>query len=400
MKAGFSRREITPLEPMLMAGFDRRSAPSSGTLDPLYVSVLALEDESQQPFVICSFDLLGVDKAFCETVRSLIPLAPERIWVLATHTHSGPTHIYEGRATYRADYVRHIAQQAAQAVREAVSDLQPASVSQAQVSVCGVASLRNQGRKKEGYPMPLFMLRFARERGAITFCRFACHPTVLDEANTLFSKDLPGAAGGESQLFANGACADLSTRFTRRESSSKELARLGQVMKNAMGSAVFTPCDCRVIRTVQKELVLSRMGSVEGAQHASLLDAFEKKAAQCADAQARREYDACIAVLKRQAALPEPERIVQIAAADFGPFAIIALPFEIESNDGAALETALSGKPVYALCYAGGYDGYLPSGKPLSENSSYEDIASRYPPQARDAVWECAKQCVLECRRS
>lgn len=56
----------------------------------------------------------------------------------------------------------------------------------------------------------------------------------------------------------------------------------------------------------------------------------------------------------------------------------------------------LASKPVYAVCYTGGYDGYLPSGAPLSEESSYEDIASRYGAEARELILECAKQCVLQ----
>ena len=71
--------------------------------------------------------------------------------------------------------------------------------------------------------------------------------------------------------------------------------------------------------------------------------------------------------------------------------------------DGAALETRLeqiAKKPVYLICYTGGYDGYLPSGAPLTVQSSYEDIASRYLPRSREQVWECAKQCIQEVSES
>ena len=78
-----------------------------------------------------------------------------------------------------------------------------------------------------------------------------------------------------------------------------------------------------------------------------------------------------------------------------------SLPFEVDSKDGDELQSILTqaaGKPVYLLCYTGGYDGYLPSGKPLSADSSYEDFASRYFPQSRGQVWESAKKCVLNAK--
>ena len=98
----------------------------------------------------------------------------------------------------------------------------------------------------------------------------------------------------------------------------------------------------------------------------------------------------------------EKNRRIRVAAVDFGPFALLSLPFEVDHKDGDEIEailTEIAQKPVYLLCYTGGYDGYLPSGKPLSVDSSYEDIASRYLPESREQVWECAKQCVLQAKQ-
>ena len=98
MKAGFSRMEITPDFSAAMAGFDRRTAPSVGVLDPLYVSVLALEDASGDLFLFCSYDVLGVERSLCESIRcelaNNLPISPDRIWVCATHTHSAPSCIF------------------------------------------------------------------------------------------------------------------------------------------------------------------------------------------------------------------------------------------------------------------------------------------------------------------
>jgi len=48
-----------------------------------------------------------------------------------------------------------------------------------------------------------------------------------------------------------------------------------------------------------------------------------------------------------------------------------------------AIET---GKNAWIRCYAGGYEGYLPSGKPLTRDSGYEDMASGYASEAKELL--------------
>ena len=58
---------------------------------------------------------------------------------------------------------------------------------------------------------------------------------------------------------------------------------------------------------------------------------------------------------------------------------------------------AAAGKPAYLVCYTGGYESYLPSGAPLTADSSYEDIASVYLPESRRLLVEAAAACVRRC---
>jgi hypothetical protein len=122
-----------------------------------------------------------------------------------------------------------------------------------------------------------------------------------------------------------------------------------------------------------------------------------KMARKCADPAEKRELESKLAVLERPPAEPEPDREVELTVADFGSIILIGLPFEASSGDGAAIERELSaaaGRPVYAVCYTGGYDGYLPSGEPLSAASSYQDVASRYEPSLRARLLERARGCI------
>ena len=51
-------------------------------------------------------------------------------------------------------------------------------------------------------------------------------------------------------------------------------------------------------------------------------------------------------------------------------------------------------KKVWIVCYTGGYDGYLPSGRPLDFDSSYEDLAAIYTSDAEEILWRSIEKCV------
>ena len=404
MRAGFARQDITPDKSMHMAGFDRRKDSSTGTLDPLNVCVLAMEDNRGNPFLMCVFDLLGTDSALCthirETIASRCGIAPERIWVGATHTHSAPTGHFSGNQSYDKNYVNYLTVQAVAAAAAAMESMEPVTATGAMVQATGIASLRNRGREGSEFPMslPLCFL------GQNVLARISCHPTVLDEKNLHYSRDLPGQlrdglAPEKNCLVVNGPCADLSTRFTRRESSPEELKRLGAILTDAVLTA--QPESLKDfgedIRTAEQVVYLSRSASLSGELRENILAALRQKAVACTDPQALREYDSRIAVLERSAVGAEKNRMIRIGAVNFGTSILVGVPFEVDYADGLNLEQTLSeiaGKPVHLVCYTFGYDGYLPSGAPLSAESSYEDIASRYLPESRGQVWECAKECV------
>ena len=390
---------------MHMAGFDRRKDPSTGTLDPLEVCVLALADQQDNPFLMCVFDLLGTDSTLCthirEAIASHLNIPPERIWVGATHTHSAPTGHFSGNASYDETYVAQLTVRAVCAAAEAMADMRLVSASEAQTQATGIASLRNRGREGSEFPMPLPLVFL----GDTVLARISCHPTVLDERNLLYSRDLPGqlrdGLAPQNCLVLNGPCADLSTRFTRQASTPEELKRLGSILTEAAQTAKPQKSSDfgSTIRTAEKVVYLSRSASLSGELRDSILAALRQKCAECTDPQVLREYDSRIAVLERSAVGAEKNRMIHIGAVNFGNYILVGVPFEVDYADGQELEQALSqiaGQKVCLVCYTFGYDGYLPSGAPLSAESSYEDIASRYLPESRGQVWECAKQCVTE----
>lgn len=397
LKAGFARVAITPQKFMTLAGFDRRTAPAEGTLDDLYVSVLALQNEEETPFLLCSFDLLGTDRTLCQKIRQVLPLPPERVWVCANHTHSAPRGAFSGGVSQDDGYIGWIISGCKAAALAAIQDLSHAQITWSEQTVDGVASLRDVPREQSDYAMPLLSLRLQRDKDTLRWIRFQCHPTVLDERNLRYSRDLPGAVGDERTMLVNGACADLSTRFTRQDSSPKELSRLGDLMKNALAYMEYQPDPAfgSIIKPIARELELPYGNAVRGAARLQLLEELRQKAAACTDQAALRELDACIAVLERGDRVLPQRRRATVAACDLGSRLLLALPFEVAQADGAQLEreaAVLCGKPAHLICYCGGYDGYLPHAQ---TGINYQDLATGYLPEAREQIWQGLLDCAV-----
>lgn len=398
MKAGFARRPITPDKPMTLAGFDRRTAPATGALEDLYVSVLALEDAVGGRFLLCSFDLLGTDRALCRAVREALSpgLSPERIWVCATHTHSAPRGAFSGGISQDDAYISSIVNACKAAAFTALDGLSPASALWGEGAAEGVASFRDVPRAQARFKMPLRVLRLEGETFALPVVRFACHPTILSEGNLLYARDLPGASEAAPTLWLNGPCADLSTRFTRRESSPAEVQRMGALIKNSLANIALQPASdfCKTIRVCQQGLELPYGSALRGEARQKLLRELTRQAEACTDPAALRELDSCIAVLERgDRDLPD-SRTVTVAACDLGSHVLLALPFEVSWQDGLKLEqeaAKLCQKPALLVCYCGGYDGYLPH---EHTGVSYQDLATGFLPQAREMIWQNVLKCV------
>src|ERR1051326_2571870 len=89
--AGWACVDITPDVPCWMAGYAARSSPANSVHDPLEAHALALGTPTNA-FIVVVCDLLAVDERLVEAVRDRVQAEcpGASVWLLATHTHSGP----------------------------------------------------------------------------------------------------------------------------------------------------------------------------------------------------------------------------------------------------------------------------------------------------------------------
>ena len=405
MLAGFARESISTFKSYVLAGFDLRTAPLAGTLDDINVTAACLVSDAGETLLILSFDLLGVPAPFCEKLRQALSakgdIVPENILILATHTHAAPRAVFgykEGDGEY-IDLLIASALRAANAARERA---EPVSALFGEGTVPDIASYRDVPRERSRYDMPLLRLRLCGSKNC-DLIRFTCHPTVLNENNLLLSKDLAGAWQEEETLkqalMMNGACGDISTRYTRIGKGEAELMRMKAALAKAIVSLELKPVPHfgNRIRCACREVTLRNAVPLKEEQKRALTQAHEQALASVTDEAAKRERVSILAVLRRPPRERPRERSVRLFLADLGAVILFALPFEINSGDGERMENelgAVAGKRVVLLCYANGYEGYLPSGKPITAQSSYQDVAAGLDYTAKEELLAAAKRLI------
>ena len=135
LKAGVRQIDITPPIGVTMSGYGSRDHASEGVLEPLSAVAIAFEQGDQACGLIVA-DLIGVELDFTQAVRDRVAelsnLAPERVFVCATHTHWGPaleptdylpTHL---NASVSPEYTGHLALRLASVLIEAWNAREPA----------------------------------------------------------------------------------------------------------------------------------------------------------------------------------------------------------------------------------------------------------------------------------
>ena len=187
---------ITPQAGAFLAGYgaDRRA---TGRLDDLFVKVAVVRAGTEQ-LVLMTIDCIGLTRPDINRIRQRLgsAMADTHVVISSTHTHAGPDVVgIWGPAFWRSgrdeQYIDGLIDQAAALAIEVAGRLQPVSS-----RVAGTewrADWVVNRSEPQLLDARLAVLQFVDEAGAsvLTLTNFACHPTVLDGANTLLSADYP-----------------------------------------------------------------------------------------------------------------------------------------------------------------------------------------------------------------
>ena len=144
-QAGFGRADITLGNGVGMGGYsDNETRLSKGTLDPIYVTCIALSDGNETVLAV-TIDVIGIRDSLLTTVRtqmsSVTGVPMDKIFVGATHTHSGPAMSKNNDAeiAWHKDYEAALRT----AAKEAMEDMAPAKLQATTKIVDGMNFVRH-----------------------------------------------------------------------------------------------------------------------------------------------------------------------------------------------------------------------------------------------------------------
>lgn len=394
MKIGFAKRDITPPVGLELGGY-AGYRPNSGIHDPLYCKAILLEQEGVR-YALIVLDLMCADESLCGKIAGAVAhlgIAQQRLIVSAIHSHAAPAGALPGKgALARVNeaiipvgsdfeaYMASVTAAAAAACEEAAANLESFQIRAGQGPMPPIGSERHNGDAANG---TLTAAEIQTESGkGLIFYNFPCHPTVLSAANLQVSADFVGGIeellGADMAVFANSAAGDISTRFTRRESSFAECSRMAGIAAEYVRSLLrdqpfVEPSPLRG-RMTTVTLPARQVGSAEDAQKQleETMARWQQAIADGADAGTVRILKsyvegAGVNLEFARSLCGVREFTVPVTAFRFMGLSFVTIPGEFYST--------LLPPETAAICYANGYYRYIADLKAFDEGH-YEALAA------------------------
>jgi hypothetical protein len=249
-KAGSAMRIITPDKLIPISGGMGEPVMPAGKKGDLFVRAFVLEKGSAR-IAIASVDNIGWPAYLGDRSRQLVKGIPaQNILIAATHTHSAPDAYgfpdENGNTGADLKYLDWCVKLIADAINEAVSNLEPASLRTAVGEAKGKIAYNYYA--EELYDPRCGIMQFIASSGKnkakpiVTLVNYAIHPEILGTDRKLISPDLCGplyerieSKAGGMAIFLNSAQGGMVTADTRREDGHEandwdECIRIGNLL--------------------------------------------------------------------------------------------------------------------------------------------------------------------------
>lgn len=228
-QVGAASVDITPSldKPVFMAGF-APNRKAQQVLHPLTAGILYIKDQVGGEVCLVTLDLIGFFKPNVDAIREKVKgvIAPERVWVCSTHSHSGPDTMglwgkafagFPTKSGVDAGYMEMLAEKVAEGISQAKSKAEPATL--ASVTFDTPSDWVRNDRKGGGaYRRTVALVARAGDRIPAVLVNFAAHPETLWDKNHQLSPDYPApfrqeltALGAEQALFFSGPLGAMLT---------------------------------------------------------------------------------------------------------------------------------------------------------------------------------------------
>lgn len=407
LRAGYAKADITPSEPVYMAGYDMRNAPSDGIWghDRLYARALVFEVAGQRvAFLEADVIVIRGADAFRRKIADATGIPFEHILLGDAHNHSAPS----PTAQLETNWDRQFEKGLLAAATEAVANLQPVKIA-AGTGHSRVAMNRRHvvpadvdsfltfdendasqsfGKFKTDKPVSIHEFGGVMRLGAnpagpiddavevvrvdktdgkplAVMVHYACHGTSLGGRNSKISgewmgrmqeyveKEFPGVGA----IYLQGAAGDINPRVVGGLDGYQDNIETTRALGEEVGREV-----ARVYRSLSPEPLSSPHLQIE-TKEILLPRAY------------RELFDDYA-----HTAIPVPTTIVRLGDQMWTTF-----PGEMFSNIGKKVKAASPATYAHLMGYTNGYIGYFPERQAYAEGG-YE-VASTHLDPAAEAIY-------------
>lgn len=389
---GYSKVDVTPEQfPIyISSGMNATHAK-----DPIYFTVVAFSDGETAALMI-GMDLKGMGGDFyskcTKAIEEVSGIPASHVFLNATHNHNAPAHNGTGVSNIRWQAL--CLKRLKWAVRDALTDLSPATAEIGHADTTGFAFVRRyicedgslQGihhkittgspavkHETEADP-DLQVIRFTREGKApvvmVNWQAHAAHAAIeiKDAVTADFIKEFRDGAEAEFGVkfaYYNGASGNLNftTKFSELKAVNGGYRKIGEALVDKLGDAM---------QNMQK-VSLGKVGAL-----ASTVDGVIRKddPARLAEAQLcksaneenqdlllakygfQSKYEANYMVARSNSSSP---RKLPVSAISFGELGFAANSCEMFDTNGMEVKAASPFKMTFVCAYTNGSNGYMPS---------------------------------------
>ena len=414
ISAGLGETDITPIEPVPLAGFGRaRTACHKGIHDRLAARCAFFRDGAES-VALLSCEVIGLPAELCDRIRERIPaslaLRPENVVVTATHTHGAPV--------LAGDYLDYFLDRAAEAVTRAHANLQPVRIKS------GLGRHQewmgfNRRNLETGFlpvdrEVPFLMIEDGGGRLRGLVYNYPCHPSILGPDNLEVTADWPAytaaaireALGSEvCVVFLQGTSADINSGYNAGVSSlgvqiptrNHETARAsGETVARAILRAVPS-ADAMVDPSVRSisvpfelerippdGLPLARESVAKCSAEVERLVAGAAPAPAILMAKVESAYARFrVAALEENARRPSLRQVVAQTAFALGEAGFLCFPGEFFVQSGLQLRANSRFRTTFSVGIANDYLGYFPPADAMAEGG-YEVACAKFTGETAD----------------
>ena len=398
-QAGVAKVDITPAEPVPLAGYGGKTRLSERVEHPIWVKALALRDETGATSVIVTSDLVGLsDKMVARIAGAALEkygVTRERLILNTSHNHSCPVTedvlwlYYEftpEEAAVKDRYTTELYDRYDQVIGAAIADLAPAELAY-DLGLAGVGVNRRRSRGPESrafggqvdQDVPVLVVRSGEQVRAILF-GYSCHTTALGGLS--ISGDYAGFAQVELErsfpgcvaLFMQNCGGDANPlpRIRGRDAEATDLASmygkiLAEGVRQAIGKNMVSVSG--PIRPVMGETELMLEEGIP-------LDELKRRVPNLSG-MPRREFEHFIRQYETLGGLPD--RVTYpIQVWNFGPeLTLIALTGETVVDYSLKFKAAYGWNTTWVCGYNNDLLSYVPSKRVLQEGG-YEGVTGMF----------------------